>query len=119
MQSRRRRPRHAHDVLRDRFAARHGIENLHGRFLRPSVALHADDLRKRLNAHQYIVEFVRDRGSHAPKAADAIGLLDRVRELEVEQERQKNFLSRITWMAIGMAAPASWGIIEFLSKFIL
>ena len=44
------------------------------------------------------------------------GLIERVKCLEIEQEKQKNFINRIIWFVVGMGAPAGWGVVEILIK---
>ncbi|MDF2381311.1 hypothetical protein JMG10_07535 [Nostoc ellipsosporum NOK] len=47
------------------------------------------------------------------------GLLARVRDLEDRVEKQSLFQKKLVWVAVGMAAPASWGILEFFQKIVL
>lgn len=43
-----------------------------------------------------------------------IGLLKRVKDLEDETDKLNKFIDRTKWVVVGMAMPASWGIIQLL-----
>lgn len=47
------------------------------------------------------------------------GLLERVRRLESKTDNQDKLINKAKWLIIGMSAPASWGIIQFLINIII
>lgn len=47
------------------------------------------------------------------------GLLERVKELETQSATFKKYIDRLTFTAIGMGFPASWGLIDIIQKVVL
>lgn len=47
------------------------------------------------------------------------GLLERVRHLESTTEYQGKVINNAKWLIIGLSAPASWGVIQFLINIII
>jgi hypothetical protein len=66
------------------------------------------ELKKMVSEIYYVVV-----GSEHDKET---GLIERVKTLEVEQDKQKNFINRITWICVGMGMPAGWGVVEIIIK---
>jgi len=42
------------------------------------------------------------------------GLLSRVQELEEQVNDNKSFFNKVKWFCFGLAAPASWGVLDIL-----
>lgn len=51
--------------------------------------------------------------------SDSGGLVHKVNIAESRIAKVEQFKDRITYVAVGMAIPASWGIIDIVSKVIL